>query len=211
MLSSEAMSVFIEEQKSMKLLYKTWLMEFFDYLAVLKCCYDEGGNTAIKMYSSCDQDYESFEAEGFEYMFEAAEKVNWKTIYYPDDNGEINDMCEPDYDIWFLSSTDMTEYYRTLNELYKGGILNKEEYNKYKNEMLQMTRRYLLNGETAYYGSLSFYLRTKINHKYASSISIYIDMNCCGSLFEISCGVATLFDMYSLKLKELRKKYYNKG
>ena len=60
------------------------------------------------------------------------------------------------------------------------------------------------------YAGAQFYLRTKTRHKYDSSISIYIDCDYCCSLFEISCGAATLFDAYSMELTELREKYYDK-
>ena len=194
----------------MKLLYNVWLEEFLCYLTTLKLHYDEGGDTAIKIFSDCDYDYESFEEDGYGKMYDAAEHVKCKTIYYPDENGQINDDCEPSYDIWFMSSRDMTEFYKTLNRLYQERRISFREYNGYKREMYDMAREYILYTNAACYGGASFYLRTKTNHKYASSISIYIDMNSCGSLFELTCGAATLFDMYSMKLNELREKYYDK-
>jgi len=68
--------------------------------------------------------------------------------------------------------------------------------------------QYIAHTSTAYYGGVTVRLRTKTNQKYASSLSIYIDMDTCGSMFEITCGAATLFDKYSIKLRELKEKYY---
>lgn len=193
----------------MKMLIDAYLEPFFEYLSTLKCRYDEGCETVVRIFSDCDHDFESYEEAGLEKMYDAAEFVSCKTVYCPDENGVINDECDPDYDIWFMSSRDMTEYYKTLNRLLKEKKINQKEYNEYKCEMYNLMRRLLLYTHTGYYGGMSFKLRTKTNHKYASSLSIYVDMDSCGGLFEITCGAATLFDMYSIKLKELREKYFD--
>ena len=194
----------------MNALYQTEMEVFFEYLACLKEHYDDGGESVVNIFSDCGHDYESYEEDCFERLLKAAEHVNWKTIYYPDENGQINDECEPEYDIWFMSSRDMTEFYKTLNKLYKEKKISYKVYEGYKIKMHNLAREYVLHSSTAYYGGASFYLRTKTNHKYASSISIYIDINSCGSLFDLTCGVATLFDLYSENLNELREKYYEK-
>ena len=183
---------------------------FFYYLRILKQNYDDGGKSAVELYSDCDHYYESFDEDSYSKMGDAAEHVNWKTVYYPNENGEINDECEPAYEIWFMSSRDMTEYYRTLNKLYKEKRISLKDYNDYKNEMHSKARSCILYTDAASYAGATFSLRTKTRHKYDSSISIYIDMNYCCGLFELSCGVATLFDTYSKKLMELREKYYDK-
>ena len=193
----------------MKMLCNTWLNGFFGFFSTLKAFYDEGSSSVIKIFSNCNQDYESFIEEEYEKMYEAAECVRCKTIYYPNDEGNIDDDCEYAYDIWFISSRDMTEFYKTLNKLYKERKISWQEYSNYKRDMYNLARRYILYSASAYYGGVSFYLRTKTNHKYASSVSVYIDMNCCGGLFEITCGVAALLDAYSAKLNELREKYFN--
>ena len=193
----------------MKMLYDAEIEIFFSYISTLKHMYDDGGDSAIEIFSHCDQNYESFEDDGYGTMGDAAEHVNCKTVYYPDENGRIHRECEPAYDIWFMSSSDMTEFYKTLKKLYQEKKISFKEYKSYKDEMVSMAREYILFSDTGYYGGVSVSLRTKTDHKYASSISIYVDMNSCGSLFELTCGAATLFDMYSIKLDELRKKYYN--
>ena len=194
----------------MEMLYCSEMDIVFHYLSTLKERYDDGGETAIKLFYDCNNEYESYEEDCYSKMSDAAEFVRCKTIYYPDENGNINNECEPDYDIWFMSSRDMTEFYKTLNKLYQERKINYKVYEEYKTEMHNLARRLVIYTESAYYSGVSFYLHTKTNHKYASSISIYIDMNSCYSLFEIVCGVATLFDMYSIKLKELREKYFDK-
>ena len=195
----------------MKMLYQAELEIVFNFLTTLKQHYDDGGESAIKIFSDCGCDYESYEEDAYGKMYEAAEHVKCKTVYYPDENGQINDDCEPAYDVWFMSSEDMTEFYRTLNTLYQEKRISFKEYTEYKREMFGLAKEYIMYSPTAYYGGVSFYLRTITNHKYASSISIYIDMDSCGGLFDITCGAATIFDMYSIKLKELRTKYYDKN
>lgn len=194
----------------MKELYNAEIQVFFEYLSAIKNCYDDGGKSVLDIFSECDHDYESYEEDSFERLLDSAEHVRWKTIYHPDENGQITQECEPDYDIWFMSSRDMTEFYKTLNKLYKEKKISYEEYDGYKLKMYHLLRKYVLHSSTAYYGGASVFLRTKTNHKYASSITIYIDIGSCGSLFDLTCGVATLFDLYSENLKELRKKYYDK-
>lgn len=191
-------------------LYETEIDVFFYYLAVLKQNYDDGGKSVVDLYSDCNYDYESFDDDTYGKMGDAAEHVTCKTIFYPDENGQIHRGCEPSYDIWFMSSRDMTEYYKTLKRLYQEKRISLEEYKNYKDEMYKKARSCILYTDAAQYAGAAFSLRTKTRHKYDSSISIYIDCNYCCSLFEISCGAATLFDTYSKKLMELREKYYDK-
>ena len=103
----------------MKLLLESEIEIFFNYLGILKQNYDDGGKSVVDLYSDCNYYYESFEEDTYSKMGDAAEHVSCKTVYYPNENRQINDECEPSYDIWFMSSRDMTEYYKTLKKLYK--------------------------------------------------------------------------------------------
>lgn len=182
------------------------MIELFDYLTVIKRYFDEGSDNVVKLFSDYSEYVEEIECDYYELLYNAGDFVRLKTLYYRNENGET-DEDDPICDIWFYSSLDMTEYYRLLNKLYRTGFLTREEYNKEKNEMLFTAREYLIGSPMSYYNGVSFNLYTKFNHRYASSINIYIDSNYCYSTFEIACAVRTLFDLYSQRLRALRKRF----
>lgn len=188
----------------MQKLINTEVMELLSYIEVLKEYYDDGGKTAINIFSNVD-DTGEFEYYSYESLCDAAEFSNLKILYYRE-GGKPKDDWEPMCDVWFFSSCDMTEYYRVLNTLYRKKVINKYEYNAEKQRMGHLVHWYIFNGQDGYCG-VSFTLRTKINHKYASSISVYLDADAYSDLFHLTCGIATIFDIYSLELKKLKKKY----
>jgi len=190
----------------MERLLQAPMMELLDHLMTIKYYFDEGSDNVVNLFSNYDEDIEEVECDYYELLYNAGEFVNNKTVYYRDENGNI-DENEPMYDMWFYSSCEMTEYYKFLNKLYRAGFLDWQQYSKEKNEMLFIAREYLLGSPSSYYNGINFSLYTKFNHKYASSINIYIDPNYCYSTFEIACSIRTLFDLYSQRLEALKKKY----
>lgn len=192
----------------MKKLCSTNISAFFNILQAMKEAYDAGGISVAKAYAQLDADIESYYETEMEHLYDAAEFVKEKVIYMRDENGNFDEDSEALYSEFFFSSTDMTEYYRRLYQLYKNRQISGKEYRMKRCEMADFVKRWLYNTDCYICGGMGCYMRTKINHKYASSIHIYLDYNmgCC-NLTGVVIALITIFDAYTRKLRELKMQY----
>lgn len=192
----------------MEKLCGTDISAFFNILQAMKEAYDAGGVSVAKAYAQLDADIESYYETEMEHLYDAAEFVREKVIYMRDENGNFDEDSEALYSEFFFSSTDMTEYYRELYRLYTKRQLSGKEYRMKRCEMADFVKRWLYNTDCYIYGGMGCYMRTKINHKYASSIHIYLDYNmgCC-NLTGVVIALITIFDAYTRKLRELKMQY----
>lgn len=192
----------------MKKLCSTNISAFFNILQAMKEAYDAGGISVAKAYAQLDADIESYYETEMEHLYDAAEFVKEKVIYMRDENGNFDEDSEALYSEFFFSSTDMTEYYRRLYQLYKNRQISGKEYRMKRCEMADFVKRWLYNTDCYICGGMGVYMQTKINHKYASSILIYLDYNmgCC-NLTGVVIALITIFDAYTRKLSELKMQY----
>ncbi len=188
-------------------LLQTEMGIFWNNLHLIKEAYDAGSDCAVQITATCDEDYETYQANGFEMLERAAEHVCSKPVYARDENGRM-DTDDVMYEEWFFSSTEMTAYYRELNRLRTVGKISKERYLEMKRELVYVIERWVFYLPSCAYGGVNVDLRTKTNHRYASSLKVYMDF--CDYYidpFELACGIAVIFDTYKRKLAELKEQY----
>lgn len=184
---------------------------FLHVLHVIKQAFDAGSDRVTALFADWDEDWEPSEMNAVDTLYHAAEHVSEKQVYDRDADGNIDPYAEPMYDEWFFSSTEMTQYYRMLNQLFCAGKMTREQYLAKKKEMRQVILDWVLDFPSYQNGIFNAELRTRTNHKYASSLKVYTDYyNDFVDLFALACGIAVVFDTYKRKLEELKNQYGDK-
>ena len=188
-------------------LINCYMSDFLERMRVIKDFYDEGSHRTAEFFSGYNEDEELYETGSFEDMMSIPEFRDYDELYFENEDGYVDEDESPYGEVWTFSSSDMAEYYRLLKRLLKTKRITKKTYDLKLNEMEKYVVEYITNAQLHYYSNIYAELDCGKEKKSDCSIRIYLDYDSCYSAFVLVCGILTLFDKYTQKLKELKEEY----
>ena len=187
------------------------LSEFFDGLQKIKECCSECSDNVSQFFNGYPCLPDDFEAVTMDELSNLPFYKDYDYMYY-DGTDPNDDDAEPAGERWTFSTNEMVEYYKLLDELYKSKIINKIKYRSEHTVMEQFIIDHLCEAPYGYSAVEVQLVYSDAADDGRDCINIYLDYYYgYYSLFDLYCGLITVFDRYKAKLQELKDTYYSEN
>ena len=186
-------------------LFRGEAWSFLECISKIKSCCSECSEDVSHFFTEFPSDPDDFDCYAMEELSCLPFYKDYDNLYYEENHDEDS---EPAGEIWIFSSSDMVEYYKTLDELYKTKRIVKMKYEMELNSMESCIKENICEAGAS--GSLYCELvYSDAAEDKKDNITVYLDYYVgYYSLFDLYCGLIKIFDKYKVKLQELKDTYF---